>query len=71
MARVRMNKLDALAYRDVFDAIFSQVKKKCPSFSVGETLKGIVADWSDTQLNGLKSSVGVEVANRVMKGCQV
>ena len=42
-----MNRLDASAY---FEATFNEVKKKHPNFGVGKTLKGIVADWSDTQL---------------------
>ncbi len=71
MARVRMNKLDAPAYKQAFHAVFSQVKVAHPEFAVGDTLKGIIADWSDTQLKGLQSAVGEENANKVVKGCQV
>ena len=39
-------------------------KKNHPEFDVGKTLKGIIADWSDTQMNEAK-------ANKVVKGCQV
>ena len=45
--------------------------KKHPAFGVGKTLKGIIADWSDTQLQGLQDAVGEERANNVVKGCQV
>ena len=71
VARVRMNKLDASAYSQAFKAIFGEVQKKHPDFGVGKTLKGIVADWSDTQLQGLQDAVGEEKANNVVKGCQV
>ncbi len=71
VARVRMDKLDAPAYTAVFRAIFSSVKSEYSDFEVGKTLKGIVADWSDTQLLGLSNAVGKDVADNVMKGCQV
>ena len=71
MARVRMDKLDAPAYKAAFDSIFTHTKKNHPGFSVGKTLKGIIADWSDTQINGLKLAIGEETANKVVKGCQV
>ena len=54
MARVRMDKLDSSAYEAAFHSIFTHTKKNHPEFDVGKTLKGIVADWSDTQMNGLK-----------------
>ena len=66
-----MNKLDAPAYTEVFKAIFSQVKTDYPEFKVGGSLKGIIADWSDTQLLGLTDAVGNKVADVLVKGCQV
>ena len=71
VARVRTNKLDSPAYKDAFQAIFSKVKEYHPDFEVGKTLNGIICDWSDTQLKGIEQAVGLEVANRVVKGCQV
>ena len=67
-----MNKLDAQAYKTAFDAIFTHVGKNHKGcFCVGKTLKGIIADWSDTQMKGLQSAIGEETANKVVKGCQV
>jgi hypothetical protein len=66
-----MNKLDALAYEAAFSSIFNHVKKMHPGFGVGKTLKGIIADWSDTQISGLKGAIGEETANNVLKRCQV
>ena len=47
------------------------MKEKCPSFKVGKTLKGIILDWSDAQLSGLRSVVGDQVVSDIVKGCQV
>ena len=48
---------------------------KCASvrkdFEVGKTLLGIVTDWSDAEINGLKSIIGPEKAELLLKGCQV
>lgn len=71
VARVRMNKLDAAAYTSAFQAIFNCVKKNCPGFGVGKTLKCIVADWSDAQIRGLQGAIGEEQADKMLKGCQV
>ena len=71
MACVRMDKLDSSAYEAAFHSIFTDTKKNHPEFDVGKTLKGIVADWSDTQMNGLKLAIGETKANKVVKGCQV
>ena len=71
MARVRLNKLDSKAYEQAFRATFDQVKEDHPEFMVGQTLKGIVLDWSDTQQKGLEKAVGKDIANSVVKGCQV
>ena len=63
--------LTAEAYSERFKAIFSSVAKTYPSFSVGKSLVGILMDWSDQQFNGLEQAVGKDVAEAVVKGCQV
>ena len=35
------------------------------------TLQGIVTDWSDTEIHGLKIAVGKSIAERLLKGCKV
>ena len=35
------------------------------------TLIGIVTDWSDAEINGLKLAVGEEMATKLLKGCGV
>ena len=59
------------AYAHAFDAVFSRVKELHPTFEVGKTLKGIIADWSDVQLQGLRKAIGEEKTSQVVKGCQV
>ena len=66
-----MNKLDAASYTHAFNAIFRKMKEKHPTFGVGKTLKGIITDWSDTQLHGLRDAIGEEITSQVVKGCQV
>ena len=62
VARVRMNRLNTVAYTEAFEAVFCTVEK---------TLQGIVVDWSEQQLNGLEAVLGKETAEKVIKGCQV
>ena len=71
VARVRLNSLDTAAYTQCFRAIFDAVREDHSSFAVGETLLGIITDWSDQQFNGLAEVVGTEVAEEVVKGCRV
>ena len=71
VARIYLNQLDASAYTTCFDALFRKVTELHPGFKVGETLLGILADWSDTQVKGLENALGKENVSKVMKGCQV
>ena len=58
MASIRLNKLDAATHATCFGALFRKVKELHPQFVVGETLVGILADWSDTQQKGLEDTIG-------------
>ena len=69
--RVQMNKLTKEVYRHAFQDILTTAKSDCPDFTVGETLKAIIMDWSDQQLQGLEEAVGRDTAAAVIKGCQV
>ena len=71
VARVCMTKLDANAYGQAFQAIFSSVQQDHPGFSVGNTLLGVNVDWSDAQVKGLKKAIGESLTEKVLKGCQV
>ena len=71
VARVRLNRIDTDAYAQCFRAIFEQVTEDHPTFKIGQSLTGIIADWSDQQANGLVKVVGKPMANEILKGCQV
>lgn len=71
VARVCLNQINTDAYAQCFKAVFQQVAEDHPTFQVGHSLTGIIADWSDQQVNGLIKVVGKSVADSVLKGCQV
>ncbi len=71
MARVFMDSLDTAAYQACFTAIFSAVSDLHSSFRIGESLCGILMDWSDAQLAGLEGAIGSEATEKIAKGCQV
>ena len=71
VARVRISKLTSEAYKEAFRAMFSTIKADHPKFTVGKTLYGVIVDWSDAQIRGLKEAVGSELAMEIIKGCQV
>ena len=47
------------------------MKKSHPKFEVGDSLKGVVVDWSDTQIAGLEAAAGKETASLIAKGCKI
>lgn len=71
VARVYLNKLTADAYCKCFEAIFRAASSATTKFAVGQSLLGIITDWSDHQFAGLEKAVGKDVAGSVVKGCQV
>ena len=54
IGRLRLNKQNASAYCLAFKKVFEKCSTSNSSFKLGETLIGIVTDWSDTQINGQK-----------------
>uniref|UniRef100_A0A1X7VBM8 Uncharacterized protein n=1 Tax=Amphimedon queenslandica TaxID=400682 RepID=A0A1X7VBM8_AMPQE len=64
----------ALSYVSPYNKwIFTHTKENIPGFDVGKILKGFIADWFNTQMNGLKLAIGEGNADKVVnvKGCQV
>ena len=57
VSRVRMNKQDHQAYCLGFKNTFQQCASNHFSFKVGESLIGIVIDWSDSEIRGLSKAV--------------
>ena len=71
VARVYLDKITAEALATVLREMFDEVKLDHSNFVVGETLKGILIDWFDTQLKALRVVIGDEIVDNVTKGCQV
>ena len=51
--------------------MFKTCHSDFPKFEVANSLKGIIVDWSDTETKGLRECVGGEVADRLLRGCNV
>ena len=51
--------------------MFGHCKDQCADFGVGKSLKAIVIDWSDAEINGLKAAVGDKLAVSLLRGCKV
>lgn len=49
-----VNSLDADAYAQCFKTIFHHAGKDHPTFKIGKSLIGIIADWSDQHAKGLE-----------------
>ena len=71
VARMRSNKEDANFYKKAFELMFHTCHSDHSQFKVGDTLKGIIIDWSDTEAKGLREVVGEKVADKILKGCNV
>ena len=65
------NKEDANFYKKAFEFMFHTCHNDHPQFKVGDSLKGIIVDWSDTEAKGLREVVGDMTADKVLKGCNV
>ena len=71
VSRVRMNKQGHQAYCLGFKKTFHHCASNHSSFKVGESLLGIVIDWSDSEIHGLSEAVGEELAKSLLRGCRV
>ena len=76
VCRIHLTKQTHEGYALCFRLMFDRCKKEFPSFELGKTLLGktllgIVIDWSDAEAQGLRDAVGEELANQLLKGCQV
>ena len=71
VARMRGNKEPSEFYRLAFKLMFDTCQRDHPNFKVGESLKGIIVDWSNTKAKGLREVVGEDTVECVLKGCNV
>ena len=71
VSRIRMNKQDAAAHGLAYSKTFTKCKAVHSDFEPGESLRGIIVDWSDAEIKGLGIAVGKERAITLLKGCKV
>lgn len=71
VARMRANKENSDFYKKAFELMFQFCHKEYPQFQLDKTLKGIIVDWSDTERKGLKDTIGENMADKVLRGCNV
>ena len=71
IARLRLDKQSAESYALAFKKLFSKCASTCQDFELGSTLLGVVTDWSDAEISGLKMAVGKKMAESLLKGCKV
>ena len=64
VSRIRMDKQDANAHALAFKKTFNACKQSYLDFKLGETLVGVVVDWSDAEILGLGTAVGKDFGNQ-------
>ena len=67
---VQMTREDHNAYALGFRKTFEKCKRDHQKFELRKSLLGIVIDWSDAEIRGLRDAVGIEMAKALLKGCK-
>ena len=70
VSRICMNKQDATAHGLTYSKMFTKCKSVHSNYP-GESLLGIIVDWSDAEIKGLGIAVGKECAITLLKACEV
>ena len=68
---VQMTREDHNAYALGFRKTFEKCKRDHQEFELRKSLLGIVIDWSDAEIRGLRDAVVIEMAKALLKECQV
>ena len=71
VARVRLDREGAKGYGLAYKKIFENYSAEYSEFEVGKSLKGVVIDWSDAEVAGLRGAIGEDLAWKLLKGCKV
>ena len=71
VARVRLDTQTSAGYALCLKKLFDKCKNANENFELGLTLQGIVTDWSDAEIRGLKIAAGKDTAEKLLKGCKV
>ena len=71
IGRIHMNKQDSCAYALAFKKLLSKCQTDNPEYVLGQSLVGLVVDWSDAQIKGLQEAIGKTTAEHLLHGCKV
>jgi len=71
VAQMRGNKDSSEFHHLAFKLMFDTCHQEHSNFKMGESLKGIIVDWSGTESKGLQEMIGEETTELVLKGCSV
>ena len=71
VARIQLDVQNSAGYAQCFKKLFEKCKSSRTDFELGMTLQGMVIEWSDAEIKGLRSNVGKEMADKLLKGCKV
>ena len=71
VARIRLNSQSSEGYALCFKKMFDRCRTSNEDFELGSTLLGIVTDWSDAEINGLRKAAGKKSAEKLLQGCKV
>ena len=71
VARIRLDSQSSEGYALCFRKMFDRCRNSNEDFELGSTLLGIVTDWSDAEINGLRKAAGKKMAETLLKGCKV
>ena len=67
VGRVRLDSQSSAGYA----LCYKKCRNANENFELGLTLQGIVTDWSDAEIRGLKTAVRKNIAEKLLKGCKV
>ena len=65
VARIRLDAQYIVGYALCFKKLLEKCKSSRTYFELGIILQGTVIDWSDAEINGLKSAVGKEMTDKI------
>ena len=71
VGRVHLSHQTAAAYALAFSKLFTKCQSCYSNFELGRSHVGVITDWSDAEVNGLKKFAGDKVATQLLKGCRV
>ena len=71
VARIRLDCQASAGYALCYKKLLEKCRSVKENFELGVTLQGIVTDWSDAEIRGLKIAVGKNMAEKLLKGCKV